>query len=38
VRIGDTLLLARLTKRAIATLGVTVGKSFWVQIKSVALL
>ncbi|UUA71692.1 molybdenum ABC transporter ATP-binding protein [Cellvibrio sp. QJXJ] len=38
VRIGDTILLARLTKRAIATLDVDVGKTFWVQIKSVALL
>lgn len=38
VRIGDTILLARLTKRALATLGVAVGKTFWVQIKSVALL
>lgn len=38
VRIGETILLARLTKRAIATLGVTVGKACWVQIKSVALL
>ncbi len=38
VHIGDTILLARLTKRALATLGVAVGKTFWVQIKSVALL
>lgn len=38
VRIGDTILLARLTKRALATLGVAEGKTFWVQIKSVALL
>ncbi|EIK46430.1 molybdenum ABC transporter, ATP-binding protein [Cellvibrio sp. BR] len=38
VRIGDTILLARLTKRAIATLDVDPGKTFWVQIKSVALL
>lgn len=38
VRIGETIVLARLTKRAVATLGVTVGKACWVQIKSVALL
>lgn len=38
VRVGNALLLARLTKRALATLEVAVGKTFWVQIKSVALL
>jgi molybdate transport system ATP-binding protein len=38
VRVGNALLLARLTKRALGTLDVAVGKTFWVQIKSVALL
>ena len=38
VRVGDTRLLARLTRRAIASLGVAPGQDLWVQIKSVALL
>lgn len=35
---GTAVLLARLTKRAVATLGVTPGQALWVQVKSVALL
>ncbi len=38
VRVGESLLLARLTKRAAATLGVAAGQALWVQVKSVALL
>jgi len=38
VQIGNVILLARLTKRAAASLGVAVGKALWVQVKSVALL
>ncbi len=38
VRLGETGLLARLTKRAAAALGVTPGRTLWVQVKSVALL
>jgi molybdate transport system ATP-binding protein len=35
---GEELLLARLTKRAVASLDVAVGRKLWVQVKSVALL
>ena len=38
VRVGETLLLARLTKRALAALGVAPGRELWVQVKSVALM
>ncbi|AFL74459.1 molybdenum ABC transporter ATP-binding protein [Thiocystis violascens] len=38
VRVGDSVLLARLTKRSAAALCVTSGQSLWVQIKSVALM
>lgn len=38
VKVGASVLLARLTKRAIASLGVTPGQALWVQVKSVALL
>jgi molybdate transport system ATP-binding protein len=38
VRVGDVLLLARLTKRAAASLSVIPGKDLWVQVKSVALM
>lgn len=38
LRIGDNLLLARLTRRAAAMLDVTVGQELWVQIKSAALM
>jgi len=38
VRVGETLLLASLTRRAAAALGLRVGLALWVQVKSVALL
>lgn len=38
VRIGASMLLARLTKRAAASLGVRPGLELWVQVKSVALM
>lgn len=38
VRIGTSILLARLTKRAAASLGVKPGLELWVQVKSVALM
>ena len=38
VRVGQTMLLARLTKRAVAALGLAVDRGVWVQIKSVALM
>jgi molybdate transport system ATP-binding protein len=38
VRVGSTMLLARLTKRAAASLGVKPGLELWVQVKSVALM
>lgn len=38
VRVGEAVLLARLTKRAMSTLGVGVGMPIWVQVKSVALM
>ncbi|MDT8399165.1 MAG: molybdenum ABC transporter ATP-binding protein [Pseudomonadales bacterium] len=38
VRIGEAVLLARLTKRAAAALGVKPGLALWVQVKSVALM
>lgn len=38
VRVGDAILLARLTKRAAASLGVAPGQALWVQVKSVALM
>jgi len=38
VRVGDSMLLARLTKRAVAELGITLGQELWVQVKSVALM
>ncbi|MFN4289959.1 MAG: molybdenum ABC transporter ATP-binding protein [Permianibacter sp.] len=38
VRVGATVLLARLTKRAVNTLAVDAGMPIWVQLKSVALL
>jgi molybdate transport system ATP-binding protein len=38
VRIGKIMLLARLTKRAAASLGVKPSLELWVQIKSVALM
>jgi len=38
VRVGDAMLLARLTKRSAASLGVAPGRTLWVQMKSVALM
>ncbi|MGD9896289.1 MAG: molybdenum ABC transporter ATP-binding protein [Candidatus Methylacidiphilaceae bacterium] len=38
VRVGEAALLARLTKRAAASLGVQAGLGLWVQVKSVALM
>ncbi len=38
IRVGRSLLLARLTKRAVAELEVAPGQEVWVQVKSVALL
>lgn len=38
VQVGQAMLLARLTRRSAATLGITVGQTLWVQVKSVALL
>jgi len=38
VKVGSTPLLARLTKRAAASLGVVLGRVLWVQVKSVALM
>lgn len=38
VQVGDTILISRVTKRALDTLMVSVGQNVWVQIKSVAVL
>lgn len=38
MRVGESLLLARMTRRAAAQLRVVPGKPFWVQVKSVMLL
>lgn len=38
VCVGDAMLLARLTKRSAALLGVVPGRTLWVQMKSVALM
>ncbi len=38
VQVGTSRFVARLTKRAAATLEVAVGQALWVQVKSVALL
>lgn len=38
VRIGDSILLARVTRRAAATLGIQQDLEIWVQVKSVALV
>jgi molybdate transport system ATP-binding protein len=38
IRIGRSLLVARLTKRAVSELEVAPGQEVWVQVKSVALL
>ena len=36
--VGEELLLARLTKRAVTSLDVAVGRTLWVKVKSVVLL
>lgn len=38
VQVGDSTLVARLTKRAAAELNVALGQELWVQVKSVALM
>ena len=38
LRCGDTLLLSRITARAVDALGLSVGQTVWAQVKSVALL
>lgn len=38
VRVGESILIARLTKRAAAELDVVPGRDLWVQVKSVALM
>lgn len=38
IQVGDTPLLARVTKLSAETLGLAPGKSVWVQVKSVALM
>lgn len=38
VQVGQAMLLARLTRRSAAVLGIAVGQRLWVQVKSVALL
>ena len=38
VRCGPSILLARIARRAWDTMGLCVGQSTWVQVKSVALI
>lgn len=38
VNVGETIMIARVTKRSAASLGIVVGGPIWVQVKSVALL
>lgn len=38
VKVGASVLIARLTKRSADTLGITVGQCVWLQVKSVALM
>lgn len=38
VRVGESALLARLTKRVVAELALTKDREVWVQVKSVALM
>jgi molybdate transport system ATP-binding protein len=38
VKVGEVMLLARLTKRAAASLAVTPGQELWAQVRSVALM
>ncbi|MFN5099999.1 MAG: TOBE domain-containing protein [Burkholderiaceae bacterium] len=37
MKVGDTALLARVTKRAVSELALTPGDTVWTQVKSVAL-
>ena len=38
IQVGNSILVARLTKRAAAALDVALGQELWVQVKSVALM
>lgn len=38
VRVGASVLVARVTKRSVAALGLTDGRPVWIQVKSVALM
>lgn len=38
LRVGESVLLARVTKRAVASLGVEPGRGLWVQVKTGAVL
>lgn len=38
VKVGTSVLIARLTKRSADTLGIAVGQPVWLQVKSVALM
>ena len=38
VNVGDIQLLARLTQKAVAELGLVPGQAIWAQVKSVALI
>ena len=38
VLVGNAVLVARMTQRAVAVLGITPGRQVWVQVKSVALM
>jgi len=38
IRIGESPLLARLTKRSVAALNLELGRSIWAQVKSVAVI
>jgi molybdate transport system ATP-binding protein len=38
VRVGDSKLVARLTKRAVADLNLEPDQEVWIQVKSVALM
>lgn len=38
IKVGQQILLARLTRRAVASLGLTQGQPIWAQVKAVALM
>jgi molybdate transport system ATP-binding protein len=38
VRVGESALVARLTRRSVAALDLTPGRPVWAQVKSVALI